>query len=769
MAQDSAGNIYGTTAYGGSVATGFSRGMGVVFKLSPSGVLEVLHNFSGADGATPFGLILGNDGNFYGETTAGGDLSLNGGQGDGTVFQITPAGTLNSLEKFEGNTSGAIPFGGLMLASDGMFYGVAEHAGQYGSGLIFRFGTSGPVTPVAFFMGGTNGAMPIGGLVQDSAGAFYGITASGGIYTDGTLYRFTTNGGLSTLYAFNAATNGTPPEGQLVFGTNGALYGVTYAEGPVGGGTVYCLSTNGDLIFDTPFNGLGSETSVGLLLASDGNFYGMTRIGGPCSLGTVFRVSQTGEVSLCAGLCNVDGAEPEGGLTQAKDGNFYGTAFAGGVNGFNGTVFKLSTNANLTSLVSFNQTNGSSRACQLLQLSDGSFFRTTKSGGSNNMGTIFRVTTNGSLTTVFMFDGTNGSEPNSPFVFGPGNTIFGTTSSGGPIYESGTVFSADSSGEVTTLVSFPVNLGLSTEEGVEPNGLIQGRDGALYGATAISDYPSYSGSLFRMTTSGTYSNLFNFVPGDGSQFTGALVQGLDGNLYGVSVGDGAYNEGTVFGITTNGILKYAASSDTNLGGFPSAPLIQGADGNFYGETRGNNAGNVGAIFRTEIGNPPLITFPPPFGATVAQYVGSSVTLTVSATGATPFYYQWFYNLEPLTDGGRISGSTNSKLTISPILPSDGASYSIFVGNALGGATAAIRVYVLAPASMTVTNFTVTSGGRPGFSFTGTSNVNYDIWASSNLMNWLPLGLATQTTPGSYYFNDAAVTNYQSRFYQVRVP
>jgi uncharacterized repeat protein (TIGR03803 family) len=822
---DQNGNLYGTTLYGGISNSTFTLGMGTLFELTSGGILSNLVTFNGTNGAIPSGLIRGSDGNFYGETKEGG-------QGAGTIFKFTTNGVLTTLATF--TTVGNYPFGGLLQTSDGTFWGTTEYGGSYGGGIVFSVATNGNLNYLLSFGKSNNAANPTGGLIQGSGGTFYGTSASGGVYTNGTVFSVTTNGILTTIFSFNG-TNGSAPQDRLVFGLDGTLYGTTYGGGTNGAGTVFGVTTNNQLNMSVSFDGAneGSEPSAGLILGSDGNLYGTAYQGGACGYGTVFSMTSNGVLRVIAPFCDYNGIGPRGGIVQDSDGSFYGTTFFGGTNGSFGTVFKIATNGTFSTLLSFDGTNGERPETQLLKLADGKFYGTTYGGGVTNMnytlgmgtvfnmttngtlttltifngangiepgnclslgadgslygttsyggnltlnsgngfGTVFKMATNGELTTLAAFNGTNGSEPNSKLVFASGGIIYGSTVTGG-VDNYGTVFSLDPSGNLTTLASFLGTNGMSPV-----GGLLQGADGNLYGTTASSLKSGVTGTVFKVTTGGILTTLAALTSATGTFPSGWLVQGNDGNLYGTAE-EGGSGGGSVFGVTTNGIITNVAFFTGANGQFPQCGLVQGIDGYFYGLASEGGVGagthsglGYGTFFRFVIGNPPQITFPLyPREYLVEQYVGGTIGLTVTATGAAPMGFQWAKNSVNLVDGGHISGSGTSVLTLNPVFASDAGIYSIVAINPIGAAYGGFYdLYTLSPIMPELTNSTVTSPGIFNFTFTGTANISYHVWASTDLVSWLPLNLATQTVAGTYGFSDPSATNYQTRFYQLRVP
>src|SRR5215831_3671579 len=244
---------------------------------------------------------------------------------------------------------------------------------------IVNLACAQPLQPeILFSFKATNGASPYAGLTLGNDGNFYGTTSGGGAFGDrysngyGTVFRVTTNGVLTTLISF-AGTNGAFPYAGLTLGNDGNLYGTT------GGGGAYT------------------------------NQYGQ-------GAGTVFRVATNGVLTTLVHFADTNGANPRAGLTLGNDGNFYGTTLYGGAytNRYGqgaGTVFRVTTNGVLTTLVHFAGTNGANPLAGLTLGNDGNFYGTTLYGGTANDGTVFQVTTDGVLTTLASFAGTNGASP----------------------------------------------------------------------------------------------------------------------------------------------------------------------------------------------------------------------------------------------------------------------------------------------------------------------------------------------------------------------
>jgi uncharacterized repeat protein (TIGR03803 family) len=357
LVQATNGNLYGTTSWGGA------NGQGTVFKITASGTLTTLHSFCKQSGCAidPLGgLVQATNGNFFGTTFLGG------GNVVGTVFEITPSGTLGTRHSFS-NAEGADPAAALVQASDGNLYGTTEN-GANGYGTLFKITPGGALTTLYVFCsqgGCTDGEHPTGALVQATNGNFYGTTQLGGTNGSGTIFSITPGGTLATLHSFDS-TDGDLPAAGLVQGTDGTFYGTTVAGGPndscnsfgIGCGTVFKITPGGKLT--TLYNFCsqsgctdGAEPYAALVQASDGDFYGATYDGGanvndticPDGCGTVFKITPTGTLTTLYSFCSqggcTDGANPYAALVQDTSGNLYGTTTIGGTNG-EGTIFSLS-------------------------------------------------------------------------------------------------------------------------------------------------------------------------------------------------------------------------------------------------------------------------------------------------------------------------------------------------------------------------------------------------------------------------------------------
>ena len=359
LTQATDGNLWGTTLIGGSTYVGgVNQGEGTVFKITPSGGFKIVYSFciqsNCTDGSYPYApVVQGTDGNFYGTTSGGG--AYNGG----SVFKLTPQGQLTTLYSFcqvKGCPDGTNIYAGLIQASDGDFYGVAEEGGKVGGcgcGTVFKITAKGKLTTLHNFKG-SDGSSPEAALIEASNGVFYGTTSAGGAHGYGTVFKMTASGKVTTLHTFctqSGCPDGTYPYASLLQGSDSNFYGTTYAGGANNFGTVFRITPQGKLTTLHNFDNDGIHPQAPLIQATDGNFYGTTYDGDglsePCKAGCVFQITPTGKFrNLFQFNSQTDGLHPIGGLIQDTNGKLYGSTYQGGSFGDgadSGTIFKLAT------------------------------------------------------------------------------------------------------------------------------------------------------------------------------------------------------------------------------------------------------------------------------------------------------------------------------------------------------------------------------------------------------------------------------------------
>ena len=384
----------------------------------PAQTFTTLYSFCAetgcADGQSPgASLVQATDGNLYGTTRSGG------ANGDGAVFRISPSGTLTTLYSFcslAGCVDGESPDAGLVQATNGDLYGTAGSGGAKGFGTVFRITLAGSLSTLHSFCsqsGCADGDSPYGGLVQASNGYLYGTTSFGGAHGEGTIFRTTPGGTLTTVYNFcsqSKCADGFDPSGVLVQGTNGDLYGTTQAGGASKGkGTVFQITPSGALTSFYSFCANesypygcedGYQPWAGPIQGLDGNLYGTTNAGGSANLaGTVYQLTPSGMLTtlhiFCALAECADGNFPFAGLVQGTDGNLYGTTSGGGAYASYGTVFQITPQGTLTTLYSFCAESGCADGAVpfggLIQDTNGTFYGTTLADGAYGGGTVFSV------------------------------------------------------------------------------------------------------------------------------------------------------------------------------------------------------------------------------------------------------------------------------------------------------------------------------------------------------------------------------------------
>jgi uncharacterized repeat protein (TIGR03803 family) len=363
---------------------------------------------------------------------------------------------------FQGRPDGAHPGAALIADSAGALYGTTFGGGNSGDyGTVFKMTPSGNsyVETVLYrFLGGSDGAQPGASLIEDSSGALYGTTSSGGLHTAlGTVFRLTPNGNSyteSVLYRFSSGSDGANPYAPLIADGSGALYGTTWDGGPTNLGTVFKLAPNGNgysesVLYSFQAGVDGANPPAALLADSTGALYGTTTYGGTFGLGTVFKLTPNGggyiESILFSFGGRGTGVYPAAALIADSSGSLYGTT-TGSEDKF-GTVFKLTPNGNAYNFsvlhVFKDAADGLLPQASLIFDATGSLYGTTVNGGSAERGIVFKLKPNGSgYRESVLHDflgGNDGANPQAALIADITGALYGTTFYGG-VGCAGTVF-----------------------------------------------------------------------------------------------------------------------------------------------------------------------------------------------------------------------------------------------------------------------------------------------------------------------------------------
>jgi uncharacterized repeat protein (TIGR03803 family) len=576
---------------------------------------------------------------------------------------------LTHLYSFSGGNDGANP-NGLTLASNGFLYGTTQHGGTYNLGTIFSTKSGRTLLSLYSFRGETDGATPFAGLIEGAGGRLYGTAFQGGAFDNGTVFRLNLRGGgFTNLVSLNIPIGDLPYAG-LTAGLDGNFYGAGYQGGTAGGavlaGTVFKMTPAGALTTIFSFAGGASDGGfphASLTRGADGNLYGTTHKGGAFNFGTVFRVTTNGNFTTLASFDNTNGASSYAALARAEDGDLYGTTAFGGSSS-NGTIFKISPGGQFTNVYSFSGgVGGAQPMAGLFAAGDGNLYGTTAYGGAFGFGTIFRMLPNGGITNLAHFDGIHGASPQAPLADGLDGNLYGTTQYGGT-NGNGTIFQIafDSAPQIVTS---PGSQLVFTGAGVNLSVAVTGSRPLVYqwkaNGTNVLDGGNISGSTTRILT-------FN-------------------------------------GVTTNNTGIYSVVVSNSLG------WAQSADATL-----------------TVTSSPPLIATQP---TNVTISPGGTAIFSVNAVGTEPLSYQWRSNGFNLADGGNVSGSGSSALTIVNATEGNNATYSVLVSNSLGSVVSTNAVLAVIPASApgtrlaTLYSFATGPGGyNPNGLVVGTNGVMY---------------------------------------------
>lgn len=490
----------GLTLYGTANGAG-ANGSGTIWKIGTGGTgFTTLRSFTNAtDGSSPYGSLLLSGSTLYG-TTVGGGLN---GAGAGTVWSISTSGSSFSvLHALTSTTDGANPYCGVSLSGTTLYGATAAAGGGLSAGSLFKVSTTGTNFTVVknFYDDMAFPQAPLLPLSQGGVTTLFGVGLRGGVGT-GMLVGMNTSGSLSladTNISGSFLCGGLTSDGNPT--STATLYGVSeYDPSDAAGGTLFSSSTagvSGSTLNQTP--GTTGAYSIAGLTRIGTNYYGVAMGGGTNSKGTIFQANYAGfTVSALHTFNTTDGAYPCGTLVANAGGTvLYGTTLQGGTHA-KGTVFSYVISSNtLTTLYSFNTTDGAYPECGLALVGT-TLYGTTTSGGIHGVGTLFKVSTTGTgFTDLHDFNTTDGRSPIAGPTAGSNGTLYGTTVYGG-VHGVGSLYSFNPTGSVfTSLYSF------------------SGLDGSVAVSPLVED-PNLHGTFYGTTQYGGSANLgavYSLIP-----------------------------------------------------------------------------------------------------------------------------------------------------------------------------------------------------------------------------------------------------------------
>jgi uncharacterized repeat protein (TIGR03803 family) len=619
------------------------------------------HTFTGPpDGAGPQQVTFTN-GLFYGSTLGGGTNS------DGTIFTFNTNGLIYSeIYSFTGPTNGGTwPNDVLVLGN--RIYGTTQAGGTNYEGLIYSVGTDGSgFRPLYSFGTSPDGAQPQSGLTAGSGGVLYGTAYNGGSSGGGTIFKINTNGtGYGILHSFTNNPEGAQPEGELVF-DGGMLYGITTYGGVAGRGTVFALSTNGN-VFITLHSFTNTPEPIyphGGLVLSAGVLYGTGSSGGANTNGAIFAIGANGSgyrvLYDLAG--DTDGKVPEAKLTLAGR-YLYGTCASGGANG-GGTLFLIDTNGNNFSVIA-SFTNGFDSGWDPLA---GAYrighdvWGTTSLGGANTHGTLYRVVMPAIL-----------AQPQSLSVTNTGSATFMVNAVDDSPISYRWYFNTNTllAGQNTNVLTLPR---ATNENSGTYTAVLTDSAGSVTSSPAVLNVVVTG--VKPVITQNPQS--LSVVAGSSASFTNTAT-GSPPLYY-----QWYLNATTLLSGKTNAILVIPSASNS-LAGYYSVIVT-----NLYGSATST---------------PALLTVQPGVAPTITQQAhdftvtnGLTATFTNVASGTEPIFYRWFFDANTPVS----SGTDQTVFTISSATSNQDGYYTTIVSNQFGTATSApARLTVIVPISKPV--------------------------------------------------------------------
>jgi len=561
------GYLYGETTAGGA------NRAGVVYKVKPDGTAHsVIYSFSIAHGGNG-SLLSASDGFLYGVATD-------------SVFKLAPDGsTFVVLRTFNpANGDGTNSRNALAEGPDGFLYGTTAGGGANGAGTVFKLDKTGANFAVihSFSLANADGQGPSAGVTIGKNGVLYGAAYSGGAYGYGTLYSLNSDGSnYQTLYSFNGASpGGGYPVATPIIGSDGMLYGTTYQNG--GPFRVSVTGSNFQNLRNFDYTTEGSFFSAGLTQGTDGALYGQSFAAAHQDVGgTIFKIQRDGTgyqaLDVLPMLTTATTGIISAGVAEIDAADILAVDSTGGVGGV-GTLIRIPTEGGSnTAVYDFGVEFTGIDPIALAAVSGGRLYGITSSG------TVFGVNPDGSdFTSLAFFNGSAAVGLPAALTAGSAGYLYGVTKSGGTAHL-GTVFRMKTDGS-----QFAIIHSLSASEASSPVGIVQGSDGTLY-VTASTGGSAGRGAIEKMNADGSgvvLLHTFTYLATDGAMPLATPILGSDGALYGTTTLGGNAGGGVIYRLSADGSQFAILHNFASQSGESTAPLkiIEGSDGALYGLT-----------------------------------------------------------------------------------------------------------------------------------------------------------------------------------------
>jgi uncharacterized repeat protein (TIGR03803 family) len=538
----------------GVCTTGGANGFGTIYSYNATtfGYTKRFDLTGAASGSVPFAELAASGNAVYGVTSAGGTNGL------GTVFSWDVS-TLAFTKHFDLTTSsGNTPYGRMILASNGLFYGLTSKGGTSDKGVLYSFNPVGNVYTVRYNLNSGNASTPYAGLLEDGAGTLYGTVSAQGSNGSGAIFRFLTGTVNYTELMPWGRSTGAYPKGTLLQATNGIFYGLASGGGTSNGGALFSIDPVSNVY--TPlanFTSTLGTSPTGRLVQVGQVLYGVCETGGANSGGTIFSFNlTTNTLTKLVDLQNTTGKRPLAGMMLASNGLLYGNMSEGGTGSF-GTIYTFNTTTNTLAVVyNFTPGDGSLATAELIQASNGNLYGVR--GGISAQGLVFSLNPTTNVYSVpFTFSGLDGAAPTGSLVEAIPGTLYGITREGG-VNGYGVVFSyAFGTGTFTVQHEMTLSEGSASE-----GGLVLGSDSKLYG-TCFEGGATDIGTLFQFDPTTTAVTLLRSLSyADGANPLDGLVKATTPVAPAVQLNARIFLEGPF--VSGTGLMNDALRSQPNF-------------------------------------------------------------------------------------------------------------------------------------------------------------------------------------------------------------